>query len=65
MMGKEIKNLLHQREMKNWSYEEATERVYMASYVADRLETDASLNEISRLIDEWDVHECNPFFKRR
>ena len=39
--------------MKNWSYEEATERVYMASYVADRLGTDASLNEIMILNDHY------------
>ena len=50
--------------MKNWDYEEATERVYMAYYVANKLGTDASLNEISSLIDEWDNSNVNPFLKK-
>jgi hypothetical protein len=50
--------------MKYWDYEEATERVYMASYVANRLGIDTSLNEISSLVDEWDNSGVNPFLKK-
>ena len=45
-------------------YEKATERVYMAYYVANKLKADASLNEISSLIDEWDHSDMNPFLKK-
>ena len=51
--------------MRNWNYEEATERIYMACYVAQELGLEVSLSQVSDLVDEWDSHKENKFVKRR